>query len=200
VASFQRSISRSCGAPCYADCALTGDSIRRLCSRLRQYDDCHYSSYRPNGLQNSHKAKHNTVVTSLLERLHIRWGRVTLAALLSEVMVVAVLSAIIVGYRYLVAPGRTAADYRAFTARASYYVAPVTAGLATFLAALWAGHGLTTGFVANGILVGAIAVVLTLGFFFSAKPEDRPMYGVSFALRIIGGYLGGVVAQRAMGA
>jgi hypothetical protein len=136
----------------------------------------------------------------LLERLHIRWGRVTLAALLSEVMVVVVLSAIIVGYRYLIAPGRTVADYQAFTQRASYSVAPVTAGLATFLAALWADRGLTTGFVANGAFVGVIAVVLTLGFFLAAKPEDRLMYGVSFVLRIIGGCLGGVAAQRAMGA
>jgi hypothetical protein len=55
-------------------------------------------------------------------------------------------------------------------------------------------------FVANGTLVGTVAVVLTLGFFFAAKPEDRLMYGVSFLLRIIGGYLGGVVAQRALGA
>lgn len=144
--------------------------------------------------------EHNTVVMPLLARLHIRWGRVTLAALLSEVMVVAVLSAIIVSYRYLIAPGRTVADYRAFTDRASYYVAPVTAGLATFLAALWASRGLTMEFVANGTLVGTVAVVLTLGFFFAAKPEDRLMYGVSFLLRIIGGYLGGVVAQRALGA
>src|SRR3954464_10065364 len=102
---------------------------------------------------------------SLLDSWHIRWGRVALAALLSEVMVVAVLSAIIVGYRYLIAPGRTAADYQAFTERASYYVAPATAGLATFLAALWASRGLTSGFVATGTLVGAAAVALTLGFF-----------------------------------
>ena len=33
------------------------------------------------------------------------------------------------------------------------------------------------------------------GLLFVAKPEERLMYGVSFVLRILGGYLGGVVAQ-----
>lgn len=169
-------------------------------SRLQRYGTYNYSIYHPYVLRSGQQSPHNAVMTSLIGSLHIRWGRVVLGAVLSEVMVVAVLSAIIVGYRYLIAPGRTAAEYDVFTARASYYVAPATAGLATLLAALWTGRGLTSGFVANGTLVGAIAVVLTLGFFFGAKPEDRLMYGVSFVLRIIGGYLGGVVAQRTMGA
>jgi hypothetical protein len=45
------------------------------------------------------------------------------------------------------------------------------------------------------MLVGVAAVVLTLGFLFVAKPGERLMYGVSFVLRILGGYLGGVVSQ-----
>ena len=45
-------------------------------------------------------------------------------------------------------------------------------------------------------MVGVTAVVLTFGFVFMAKPEDRLMYVVSFALRILGGCLGGLTAQR----
>ena len=46
------------------------------------------------------------------------------------------------------------------------------------------------------LLLGGIGVALTLAFFFTAKPEHRFMYGVSFALRILGGYLGGLAAQH----
>lgn len=99
-------------------------------------------------------------------------------------------------YRFLIAPGRTAAEYEAFGELAGYYVAPTAAGLATFFGALWVCRKLTSAFVANGTLVGTVAVVLTGGLVFVAKPENRFMYAVSFALRILGGYIGGVVAQR----
>jgi len=88
------------------------------------------------------------------------------------------------------------AEYAAFGDLAGSYVAPAAAGLATFLGALWVGRKLTSAFLANGTLVGAPAVVLTGGLIFAAKPEDRFMYGVSFVLRILGGYIGGAVAQR----
>jgi len=65
-----------------------------------------------------------------------------------------------------------------------------------FLGALWVSRRLTSAFVVNGAMVGVTAVVLTLGFVFMAKPEDRLMYVVSFALRILGGCLGGLTAQR----
>jgi hypothetical protein len=61
---------------------------------------------------------------------------------------------------------------------------------------VWVVRNLETGFILHGVLVGLIGVVLTGGFIFLAKPEDRVMYGVSFVLRIIGGYLGGVVARK----
>ena len=118
------------------------------------------------------------------------------AAVLSEVAVVAILIVTTTAYRFLVAPGRAAAEYDAFGELAGYYVAPAAAGLATFFGALWVGRKLTSAFVANGVLVGAVAVVLTGGLIFVAKLEDRLMYGVSFVLRILGGYVGGAVAQR----
>jgi len=126
----------------------------------------------------------------------IRWGRVAVAAVLSEVAVVAVVIATTTAYRFLIAPGRAAAEYAAFGELAGYYVAPAAAGVATFFGALWAGRKLTSAFLANGTLVGAAAVVLTGGLIFVAKPEDRFMYGVSFVLRILGGYIGGAVTQR----
>jgi hypothetical protein len=99
-------------------------------------------------------------------------------------------------YRFLIAPNRTAADYEAFGQLAGYYVTPATAGVATFFGALWVCRRLTSGFVTNGSLVGVAAVVLTGGLFFVARPEDRIMYGLSYVLRILGGYVGGLVVQR----
>ena len=126
----------------------------------------------------------------------IRWGRVVAAAVMSEVLVVAVLILITTAHRFLIAPGGTAAEYQAFSDLAGYYVAPAGAGLAVFAGALWVGRKLTSGFISNGTLVGVVAVLLTGGLFFVAKPEDRLMYGVSFVLRIVGGYVGGIAAQR----
>jgi len=126
----------------------------------------------------------------------IRWGRVVVAAVLSEVAVLAALGLIIATYRFLIAPGRSAADYQAFGDLAGYYVAPAAAGVAVFFGAMWATRKLTSGFIANGTLVGVTAVFLTVGFLFVAKPENRLMYGVSFVLRILGGYLGGVVVRH----
>jgi len=115
---------------------------------------------------------------------------------LSEVAVLAALGLIIATYRFLIAPGRSAADYQAFGDLAGYYVAPAAAGVAVFFGAMWATRKLTSGFIANGTLVGVTAVFLTVGFLFVAKPENRLMYGVSFVLRILGGYLGGVVVRH----
>jgi hypothetical protein len=126
----------------------------------------------------------------------IRWGRVVAAAVLSEVLVMAAVTATMLTYRFLIAPGRTAAEYDAFTNSANSLVAPLAAGVAAFAAAVWACRKLTSAFVANGILVGAAAVILTGGLFFVARPEDRILYGVSYFLRIIGGWIGGAVAQR----
>ena len=92
--------------------------------------------------------------------------------------------------------GTISAIRPAFGESAGYYVAPPASAVATFLMTLWVARKLEAGFILHGVLVGLVGVVLTAGFIFVAKPEDRFMYGVSFVLRIIGGYLGGVVARR----
>jgi len=127
----------------------------------------------------------------------IRWGRVLAAALLSELGVIAVLVAISTVYMFFIAPGRTSAEYQAFAARAGYYVAPAVSGLATFLAVLWLWRRFDAHPLANGAAVGIAAAILASSFLFTARPEDRAMYVVSFALRIAGGCLGGAALQTA---
>ena len=125
----------------------------------------------------------------------VRWGRVMAAALFSELGVIAVLLAASAVHALLIAPGRSATEYQAFGRLAGYYVAPPASGLATFLFVLWLSRRLSAHFTLNGTLTGMAAAILASGFLFTARPEDRLMYFVSFALRIAGGYLGGVVAQ-----
>jgi fluoride ion exporter CrcB/FEX len=79
---------------------------------------------------------------------------------------------------------------------AGYYVAPAASAVATFLMVLWVARKLESRFILHGVLVGLVGVVLTGGFIFTAKPGDRLMYVVSFVLRIVGGYLGGLVTQK----
>lgn len=125
----------------------------------------------------------------------IRWGRVIAAALLSELAVIVLLLAITLVYSLFIAPGRSSAEYQRFGEAAGYYVAPAASGFATFLSVFWMARKLTSNFVVNGACVGVVAVILTAGFLFGAKPEDRPMYVASFAIRILAGYLGGLTMQ-----
>ena len=117
------------------------------------------------------------------QKTRIRWGRVVLAAVAAEASVILLIAAI-----SILRPE--------FRESAGYYVAAPASALATFLMTLWVVRNLETGFILHGILVGLIGVVLTGGFIFTAKPGDRLMYVVSFVLRIVGGYVGGLVAQK----
>ncbi|MBZ5631848.1 MAG: TIGR04086 family membrane protein [Acidobacteriia bacterium] len=114
---------------------------------------------------------------------NIRWGRVILAAIAAEVGVILLLVA-------------ASTVFKVSSESAGYYVAPPASAVATFLMVLWVARKLESRFVLHGLLVGVVGVVLTAGFIFTAKPEDRWMYVVSFVLRIVGGYLGGLVAQK----
>ena len=129
----------------------------------------------------------------------IRWTRVIVAAVLSEAGVIAVLLGVIAIYSSLIAPGISDAEYQTLGARAGYYVAPAAGTMTTFLMVMWVGRKLESRYVANGVWVGVVSVILTFGFIFTARPEDRLMYGVAFVLRIAAGYLGGLAAQRRFG-
>jgi hypothetical protein len=93
-------------------------------------------------------------------------------------------------------PALTADQYSALGADVGYYVAPAAGIVTTLLAVLWATRTLTSDFVLHGLLVGVVSVLLTAGFAVSARPQDRPMYIAAFALRLVAGYGGGLMARR----
>jgi hypothetical protein len=131
-----------------------------------------------------------------LQRAGIRWKRVVIAAVLSEVAVIAAITMVMAVYAILIAPGRTGAEYGEFGENAGYYIAAPAATLSVFVMAVFAVRKLESGFVANGTLVGVIATLLTAGMAFGARPGDRPIYIASFVLRIAAGYAAGVWVQR----
>jgi CDP-diglyceride synthetase len=113
----------------------------------------------------------------------------------ATILMTAVLLAVIATYSSVIAPGLTDAEYQRLGEDVGYYVAPTAGAVTTFLMVLWVGRKLDSRYVA-GVWVGVVSVILTLGFVFTARPEDRLMYGVAFALRIVAGYGGGLVARR----
>jgi len=40
--------------------------------------------------------------------------------------------------------------------------------------------------------------VIATPFFFSAKPEHRLMYGIAFALRLLAGFLAGILSRPSL--
>jgi hypothetical protein len=130
------------------------------------------------------------------KRSPIRWGRIVLGAVLSEVAVILLLLGITLVYSVAIAPGLSQAQYGEFGRLAGYYIAPTAGAISTFVMVLMFTRRLTSGFVANGTLTGIVSVLLTVGFIVTAKPEDRLMYGIAFVLRIAAGYLGGLTSQK----
>jgi hypothetical protein len=131
-----------------------------------------------------------------LKQSPIRWKRVLVAAVGSEIPVIAVLSAVMIIHRFLVAPGLSDAQYEDFAQVAGYYVAPPAGAISTFLCAWWVTRRLTSGYLVNGALVGIFSTLFTLGFIVTARPEHRWMYIVSYAGRIIAGYAAGLAAHK----
>ncbi|HEY6341350.1 MAG TPA: hypothetical protein VIY49_07650 [Bryobacteraceae bacterium] len=79
----------------------------------------------------------------------ISGGRVVIAAVASEVAVMAVLMVVVLGYRFVIAPGHPASEYTTFNDAAGYYVAPPAAGLAALFGAFWACRTASARFALN---------------------------------------------------
>ena len=130
----------------------------------------------------------------------IRWKRIVLGAVFSELVVFAVIFIVIVVYQFILAPGLTAAEYDKFGQNvAGYYFAPPAGAVGTFIFGIWAARAMRSRAVKAGVLVGMISAVLALPFIFGAKPEHQLMYMISYAGRLVGGYWGGFVVQRMRG-
>src|SRR5262245_61783114 len=130
------------------------------------------------------------------EKSGLRWGRILVAAILSELAVIAILVVASVVYSFNVPPDRSKLAAQDVGELVGYYVAPPAGALTTFVFVLWVARKLESNFIINGVAVGVVSVLLTSGFLAGARAEDRPMYLVAFVLRIAGGCVGGRGAEQ----
>jgi len=113
------------------------------------------------------------------QKLSLRWGRVLIGALLVEV----VLFAIAAG-AYFLPNGQNLL----------LYVVPPACLVVSCYFAYWAARGAANRFILHGTLVGVVAALIYIALTWR---QTLPMaYTVSHFLKVIGGALGGFIAQR----
>ena len=128
------------------------------------------------------------------DKTGVRWMRVIIAGVLTEACVVLLIVIVVTAYKYAVSP--TEADYQMFAGRVGFYVGVFGGALTAFVFALWVGRSLRADFLTNGFLVGCVAALLHVGLLAASKAEFQVAYVVADALKLVGGALGGYVAQK----
>ena len=115
----------------------------------------------------------------VVQKRSLRWGRVLIAAVLMEV----VLFVIAIG-GYFLPNGQTLL----------LYVIPPACLITSAYFGYWAARGAGNRFILHGTLVGAVAAVVYIALTFR---QTLPMaYTISHFLKVMGGALGGFIAQR----
>lgn len=127
------------------------------------------------------------------DKTGVRWGRVIVAGLLTEIGVVLIIVAAVTVYRY--AASTDEAAYQAFAERAGFYVGIFGGALLAFLFAKWVCRSLRSDFILNGLLVGGVGVLLHVALFVASRSEFRTSYLVADGLKLAAGALGGYLAQ-----
>lgn len=110
--------------------------------------------------------------------MSIQWGRVVLAALLMELVLIAIAVPL-----SLSGAGRVLV-----------YVIPPVALIATFAVTLWLGRRIHSKFVLHGVLIGIVGTLMYVGLT-RAQPEPWQNW-VAHALKVVGGAAGGMVLAR----
>ncbi|HEY0428921.1 MAG TPA: hypothetical protein VGC76_14160 [Pyrinomonadaceae bacterium] len=128
------------------------------------------------------------------DKTGVRWLRVIIAGLLSEILIILVIVGAIMIYKYGVTPLGEQLDV--FSAKVGFYVGIAGSAAACFLLAWWAGRVLKSDFIVNGLLVGVFAILWQLGLTLSAGAKFETIYLLAYALKLAGGALGGLVARR----
>ena len=123
----------------------------------------------------------------------IHWGRVLLAGFLAEVAVMA-------GFFLLLGIFTLAGMPEVVVPMSPLdYVDALIASFASiYLATLWVGRRLESGFVLHGVLTGLVAFSLFLLLIFvgSGSIKQPVLYWVAHGLKVLGGIAGGMVAER----
>ncbi|MCA1641730.1 MAG: hypothetical protein LC785_07230 [Acidobacteria bacterium] len=127
------------------------------------------------------------------DKTGVRWGRVIVAGLLTEIGVVLIIVAAVTVYRYAASP--TEAEYQAFADRAGFYVGTCGGALLAFLFSSWVCRSLGADFILNGLLVGCVGVLLHVALFVASGAGFQKAYLVADGLKLAAGALGGYLAR-----
>jgi putative membrane protein (TIGR04086 family) len=121
----------------------------------------------------------SSVTQPAVPKLSLRWGRVLIGAVLMEVVLFAIAAC-----AYFLPNGQNLL----------LYVIPPACLIVSLYFGYWAARGAGNRFVLHGTLVGLVAAVVYIALTWR---QTLPMaYVVSHFLKVIGGALGGFIAQR----
>ncbi|MFC5271305.1 hypothetical protein [Adhaeribacter terreus] len=126
----------------------------------------------------------------------IRLLRITIAALLAELIPLVILIIAVTAYGYIATPAQDKAALEAFAGKAGLYIGPIAGMLAALGMGFWAARKLTNSRLLHGLLTGAFIVLLDLAIF--AKPKAD--FDLTDVLVLVGKFLaatlGGYLADR----
>jgi putative membrane protein (TIGR04086 family) len=130
----------------------------------------------------------------------VRWGKVLLAAIAVIVLrVVAVFLVVTIYASYLGFQARGAPDQGlidSFVSSVSVWLTPLATVLLTFFAARWAARGAKTGKLINGLVAGALVVIIgwALAAFVFSGFSFSMLAVIESLLVLVAGWLGGRAA------
>ena len=126
----------------------------------------------------------------------VRLLRVTIAAVLSELIPLLVLVIVLTIWGYLAAPGDGVAIYESFAQQAGKYTGPIIGPLATLGLSFWAARNQTNAWLLHGTLTGVLVVILDLAIYASQATNSEPVFFIGLVAKLLAGILGGYLAQR----
>jgi len=126
----------------------------------------------------------------------VRLLRVTIAAVLSELIPLLVLVIVLTIWGYLAAPGDGVAIYEAFAQQAGKYTGPIIGPLATLGMSFWAARNQTNAWLLHGTLTGILVVILDLAIYASQATSFEAPFLIGLVAKLLAGVLGGYLAQR----
>ncbi len=123
----------------------------------------------------------------------VHWKLIAVAGFLAEAAVFAIFFLLL-----LVATLAGAPEIARPMSTLDYIDALVSSFAMVFLVTLWVGKRIESGFVLHGVLIGLVGILL-FGIMYVATTgslDQPPLYLVAHALKVLGGIVGGSVAQR----
>ena len=127
-----------------------------------------------------------------------RWLRAVGYGLLAEIATIVTIVVVVLAYKYFFGRGLPEADYTAFGERVGAIVGPIGGTLYVFILAHRLMPGISSRFVAHGIVVALAAIALSVGGSIAGHQGVPAGYALASALKIVAGVLAGFHYERSV--